>query len=84
MNLIKNVYPERRMVLKERLPLALPLCISIEPTNLCNFKCVMCYHGNNEYAEGAKPLKNMDMSCFNKVISDIKDWLKTLEGGGES
>lgn len=28
------------MVLKGNLPLALPLCISIEPTNLCDFKLV--------------------------------------------
>ena len=34
----------------------------------------MCFHGNNEYAEEAKPLKNMDMVCFRKIVNDIKNW----------
>lgn len=71
---IKNHYISDRKVLKDILPLNKPLCISIEPTNLCNFKCVMCFHGNNEYAEEAKPLRNMNMECFYKILNDIKNW----------
>lgn len=74
MEKLKNYYAEARRVLMDVIPLEKPLCLSIEPTNLCNFKCTMCFHGNNEYAEDAKPLKNMDMNCFNKIIDDIKNW----------
>lgn len=76
---MKNMYPDNRIVLKECLPLEIPLCVSIEPTNLCNFKCVMCFHGNNEYAEAAKPLKNMSMECFHKVIDELKSWIQKEE-----
>lgn len=75
MNLLKNMYTEDRIILKDRIPLKIPLCISIEPSNICNFKCVMCFHGNNECDERAKPLKNMDMDCFEKTVSDIKKWV---------
>lgn len=74
MSELKNHYASDRIILKDVLPLKKPLCISIEPTNLCNFKCSMCFHGNNEYAEEAKPLRNMHIECFNKVINDIKNW----------
>lgn len=78
--LLKNMYVENRMKLRDVVPLEMPLCVSIEPTNLCNFKCVMCFHGNNEYAEEAKPLKNMSMDVFDKTIRDLKRW-KEKTGG---
>ncbi len=73
----KNIYQHDRIVLKERLPLKMPLCLSIEPTNICNFHCAMCFHGNNEHDEQAKPLKNMDQEVFRKSISDLKNWTDT-------
>ncbi len=79
MNILKNMYPDERTPLKEKLPMKLPLCVSIEPTNLCNFKCVMCFHGNNEYAEEAKPLRNMDMACFVKIVEDLKNWTQEVQ-----
>jgi len=74
MSVLKNLYSEERVMLRDRLPMKVPLCVSIEPSNLCNFKCVMCFHGNNEYAEEAKPLRNMEMDCFEKIIADLKSW----------
>lgn len=73
---LKNLYMESRTVLKDVLPLDMPMCVSIEPSNLCNFKCIMCYHGNNEKAEKAKPLSNMEWSVFEKALNDIKSWVK--------
>lgn len=70
----KNIYSANKTVLKNIIPMELPLCISIEPTNLCNFKCAMCFHGNNETDPKAKPLKNMDDEVFDKVLNDIKEW----------
>lgn len=72
---LKNHFASDRTVLKDALPLDIPMCLSIEPTNLCNFKCTMCFHGNIEYAEEAKPLRNMTRACFDKIIEDIKAWV---------
>lgn len=69
-----NNYSQNRQILKDAIPLALPLCISLEASNLCNFKCIMCYHGSDRYAEESKPLKNMDMSLFLKCVEDIQKW----------
>ena len=82
MDLLKNMYMNDRMILKDKVPLKIPLCISIEPSNICNFKCVMCFHGNNECDDRAKPLKNMEMSCFEKIILDIHEWIHEC-GHGE-
>lgn len=71
----KNIHAQNKTILKNAIPLSIPLCVSIEPSNLCNFKCVMCFHGNNELDPKAKPLKNMDMDVFNKILSDIKAWV---------
>ncbi len=71
----KNIYAGSKTILKDAIPLNVPLCISIEPTNLCNFKCAMCFHGNNEDAPEAKPLKNMDEDVFSKTLGDIKTWV---------
>lgn len=77
--MLKNLYQNDRKVLKDCLPLGVPLCVSIEPTNLCNFKCVMCFHGNNEYADEAKPLKNMQWDVFQKALDDLKNWTDSAE-----
>lgn len=75
--MLKNMYENERRILKECLPLRLPLCVSIEPTNLCNFKCVMCFHGNNVLADEAKPLKNMEDEVFQKTLDDLEDWTRS-------
>lgn len=74
MEKFSEVYKSNRMILKDVLPLDIPLCVSLEASNICNFKCVMCYHGSDEYAEMSKPLKNMDFDLFMKVIDDLKTW----------
>ena len=74
----KNIYANDKTVLKDAIPLEVPFCVSIEPTNICNFKCRMCFHGNIETDPKAKPLKNMDIVVFEKTLADLKDWvLKT-------
>lgn len=72
-------YQENRMILRDVIPLEIPLCISIEASNICNFKCVMCFQGSEKYAQMGKPLKNIDMDCFYKVIQDIKELCKNGE-----
>ena len=63
-----------RRVLREMLPLKKPLSIFIEPTNMCNFKCVCCGHGNDKNRTDLKPLMNMKMDLFKKLINELRNW----------
>lgn len=63
-----------RQILKDILPLAKPLSIFIEPTNICNFRCAPCVHGNDKTRDDLKPLMHMEMQLFHKVVRDIKNW----------
>lgn len=60
-----------RMILADHVPLDKPLCIRIEPTQVCNFRCEFCpvslkcfrEHNNHGF---------MSFDLFQKVIMDIK------------
>jgi radical SAM protein with 4Fe4S-binding SPASM domain len=65
---------ENRRKLRGMLPLAKPLSLFIETTNLCNFRCTCCGHGNPSTRNDLKPLMNMSMELFTKIISELKDW----------
>lgn len=73
-NSFETLYSSQRMVLKDVLPLELPLCISLEASDICNFKCVMCCHGNPEYNQYAHSLTSMELSLFKKCVNDITTW----------
>lgn len=59
------------MILAEQVPLEKPLCIRIEPAQVCNFRCEFCPVSLQSFRE-----KNnhgfMDYDLFLKVVSDIK------------
>ncbi len=63
---------DNRSLLSEILPLKLPLSLNIEPTNLCNFRCVHCVQSFSDYENFAGYKGNMDMDLYKKIISDIK------------
>lgn len=69
-----EAYSQNRVVLADVLPLEVPLCISIEPTNICNFKCKMCGQNSTEYKEHGGPFSLMEIDLFDKVIDQIVDW----------
>lgn len=71
-----KAYASNRVMLKDKVPLEMPLCIIIEPTNICNFKCLMCWQCTDEYKQNGGPFYNMDMDLFNKTITDISNWCK--------
>jgi len=52
---------DNRSLLSEILPLKLPLSLNIEPTNLCNFRCVHCVQSFSDYENFAGYKGNMDM-----------------------
>lgn len=75
----ENKYADNRMILREHIPLNIPLCISFEASDLCNFKCVMCHHGNPEYNMYSHANQNMKMELFQKCINELIEWSKKTE-----
>lgn len=74
MKSFENEYANNRIILRDVVPLEMPLCISIEPSDACNFSCVMCHHSNPEY-DVINPCKqNMSIGLFEKCIKDIEQW----------
>jgi len=63
-----------RRILKDMLPLKKPLSVFIEPTNLCNFRCVPCVQGDQKTRNDLKPFGHMNLDLFKKIISEIKNW----------
>jgi len=57
--------------LEDMLPLPFPISIQIEPTNVCNFRCIGCPHTLQNYAQEVGYLQNMDMELYRKIITDI-------------
>lgn len=78
----------QRRPLHEILPaLNMPLGICVEPTNLCNFKCVQCPVSFNDFYHIVGSRGHMDIKLYEKLLSDIKEMGKlnnlNLYGDGE-
>ena len=69
-----EAYQKDRLTLREVVPLAVPLCVCIEPTNICNFKCLMCWQSTKEYTKHGGPFGNMTDELFDKLLEDMKEF----------
>jgi len=65
---------KNRRPLKPLLPLEKPLSIFIEPSNMCNFRCAPCVHGNELTRKCLEPFCNMEVSVFQRIAGEIKEW----------
>lgn len=63
-----------RQSLREIIPLKMPFSLFIEPTNLCNFRCVMCPLSSPDYRKIVGYSGHLGMDLYTKIISDIKKW----------
>lgn len=76
-----------RKSLEEILPANMPLGLSIEPTNRCNYKCIQCAVSLPEFKDEIGPLGHMEVNLYQKIIKDVNDMgtLKNLNlyGDGE-
>lgn len=83
----ENTVSKIRNKLEEVIPLNTPYTISIDPSNLCNFKCNFCAtHYSNEGSSIKK--QTMSLELFKKIVDDIAEFdnkLKVLRitGNGE-
>lgn len=63
-----------RQNLKEALPLRKPFTVLIEPSSLCNFKCIQCFQSIREDNHSTRNRMNMPPARFRKVIEQLQAW----------
>jgi radical SAM protein with 4Fe4S-binding SPASM domain len=69
-----------RVSLKDAVPLPGPLTMFVEPTNICNFKCVYCPESFSDFEERSGGLHRMDLATFKRIADQIAEIgpIKTL------
>jgi MoaA/NifB/PqqE/SkfB family radical SAM enzyme len=60
-----------RIELADASPLPAPMAIYLEPTNICNFKCVYCPESCPDYKERTGGLHRLDAAGFSAVMDQI-------------
>ena len=48
-----------------------PVHVCIEPTAICNLRCVMCFQVDKSFSQNKEYIGYMDMGLFNKVVDEI-------------
>jgi MoaA/NifB/PqqE/SkfB family radical SAM enzyme len=62
------------------LPLDTPWSMMIEPTNVCNFKCIFCPTGDQQLLKSInRPIGNISYSLFCKIVNDLSDFDKKIK-----
>jgi radical SAM protein with 4Fe4S-binding SPASM domain len=63
-----------------------PPCVQIEPTSICNFRCVMCYQSDKTFSSKSNGMMgHMSLDLFKKIIDEIEGKVEavTLASRGE-
>lgn len=63
-----------RQNLMEVLPLSKPFTVLIEPSSLCNFKCIQCFQSIKADSYFTKTRMNMPLVRFQRVVEQLKSW----------
>lgn len=61
-----------RIILKNSIPLSVPLCVYIDVTNRCNFTCPWCPTGYNLQKKLYNNAGTMKLSLFKKITKDFE------------
>jgi radical SAM protein with 4Fe4S-binding SPASM domain len=61
-----------RTLLRDAVPLKAPFTIYVEPTNICNFKCVYCPESFEDFEQRSGGLSRMEIKDFERVSDQIK------------
>jgi len=69
-----KLHSTNRQNLIDALPLKKPFTVLIEPSSLCNFKCVQCFQSINAESYFTKNLMNMSFARFQRIIAQLKTW----------
>ncbi|MCC6296818.1 MAG: radical SAM protein, partial [Pseudomonadales bacterium] len=63
-----------RQNLMEVLPLCKPFTVLIEPSSLCNFKCVQCFQSLRQESYFTRNRLNMPLARFERVVAQLRAW----------
>jgi len=70
----KTLSGEKKIFLRDHLPLRMPVSIMIDPSNVCNFRCSFCTTSDNELLKKfERPKGMMDYDLYRKIIDDISN-----------
>lgn len=64
----------KRQNLREILPLAKPFTVLIEPSSLCNFRCIQCFQSIDNDSYFTRNRVSMPLDRFVRIIGQLKDW----------
>ena len=68
-----NMYPKLKKVGKY------PPCIQIEPTSVCNFRCIMCYQCDSTFNKKADGhMGNMSLDLFKDIIDEVEGHVEAV------
>jgi cyclic pyranopterin phosphate synthase len=63
-----------RQNLKEVLPLRKPFTVLVEPSSLCNFRCIQCFQSIREESAFTRSRGNMPLERFHRVLEQLGAW----------
>ena len=68
---LKNI---GRRNLREVLPLAKPFTVLIEPSSLCNFRCIQCFQSLKRASYFTRNRMHMPLERFRRAIEQLRTW----------
>jgi radical SAM protein with 4Fe4S-binding SPASM domain len=63
-----------RRNLRDVLPLIKPFTVLIEPTSLCNFRCIQCFQSLTEENYFSRTKGHMPLDRFQRIIQQLIEW----------
>lgn len=76
----KELRCTKRQSLEKVIPLKTPYVVYIEPTNLCNFKCIFCPTGDKELLKKVgRPAGMMSLELFHKIVNELCEFGEKLK-----
>jgi radical SAM protein with 4Fe4S-binding SPASM domain len=63
-----------RQVLGDVIPLDKPYTLIVEPSSVCNFRCIQCFQSIDDDNYFARTRQVMSLACFEKVVAQMKNW----------
>ena len=71
---------EKRVKLEEVIPLKTPFLIYLDPSSLCNFRCMFCPSGHKETIKKLEYQKTiMSLELFEKIVRDLGEFDKPVK-----
>lgn len=68
-----NKFPELKVIRNY------PPCLQIEPTSICNFRCIMCYQIDETFSRKSSGfMGHMSLDLFKKVIDQVTGYIEAV------